>query len=146
MATRDQLFTISDTSPASETTAIGSTIAGLHDYDWFEIDAVITGDAVGTIDVYLQRQVTTNLWVEWAHFTQVSATITKRFSLQPASTNQVYEVGAGTDSTAGTPVLAAGTFIGGHPGAKVRAVYVAGSGTTTGAQQIIYIRAHRANI
>jgi hypothetical protein len=50
-------------------------------------------------------------------------------------------VGTGT-----SPVLAANTFLGGHPGNQVRALYVAGAGTAAGAAQSIEITAWRRQV
>jgi hypothetical protein len=150
MSTR-QLFTISDTSPATASTAIGSYAKGLLAYDWFTIDALLVGATGGTLDVYLQRQVATEaevtgeVWVDWLHFTQLAAgAAAVRYSVQSGSTSTIATVASATLASAGTPVLSAGSFIGGHPGDKVRAVYVAGASTSAGAAVKIYITGWRA--
>jgi hypothetical protein len=141
-----RVFTLTGTSPASASTALGDSVVGLLGYDRFSIEAVIIGGTGGTLDVYLQRQVTDNVWADWLHFPQVAAAATKKYAVQCGRSNDVTirEIATGTDAAHGTPVLAANTFIGGHPGNKIRAVYVAGSGTSVGAAQTIYITAWNA--
>ncbi len=140
------IFTISDTSPASAITVIGDVIAGLLDYDWFTIDGNLTGGTNGTLDVYLQREVDTNLWADWLHFPQLSAgQAATQYSCQSGSTTTIHAVEQGTDASAGTPALAVNTFIGGHPGNKLRAVYVAGASTSAGAAQVIKIIGWKAS-
>ena len=138
-------FTISDTSPASAITATGDVVPGLQDYDWFTIDAALVGATGGTLDVYLQRLVgdpaTSTTWRDWLHFPQLAAGASAVFysaqSGGPGTT--ITSVGNGT-----TPVIAVNTFLGGHPGAKVRALYVAGVSTSAGAAVTIVIGAWRS--
>lgn len=148
-----QLFIIDDTSPSSASqTTIGDYCKGLLAYDWFTIDALLVGATGGTLDVYLQRQVAMDsevsggVWVDWLHFTQLaSGASAVRYSVQSGANNTINTVASATDSSAGTPALSAGSFVGGHPGDKVRAVYVSGSGTSAGAAVKIYITGWRAN-
>lgn len=135
-------FTISDTTPATASTAIGGIARGLDAYDAFLIDADLVGATGGTLDVYLQRKVAPDTWRDWLHFTQLTAgnaAVRHSVSTAPGISNTIVVVGIGTDSTA-TPALAANTFIGGHPGEAVRAVYVAGASTSAGAAVTIRIR------
>lgn len=144
-----QLFTISDTSPAAQSTVVGSAVRGLAEWDSFRIDATLTGATGGVLDVYLQRQLAANVWADWLHFTQVTAaaaaaTVTA-FATGGALAADVVSlvaVGVGNDASPGV-ALAAGKFIGGHPGTAVRAVYVAGASTSAGAAQVIRITAWR---
>lgn len=133
-------FTISETSPASASTVVGQVISGLNRFDSFLVDADLVGATGGTLDVYLQRWVDTNLWHDWLHFPQLASGASAiRYSVFPSLSNTIVVVGTGTDSNA-TPALAANTCVGGHPGSKVRAVYVAGASTSAGAAVSLKIR------
>lgn len=137
-------FTISDTSPASASTVVGDVIAGLNDYDWFTIDASLAGATGGTLDVYLQRLVgdptTSTTWRDWLHFPQLAAgAAAVAYHAQSFSPSPTLTV-VGTNTT---PVIAANTFLGGHPGNQVRALYVAGAGTSAGVAQSIVITCWR---
>ena len=139
---------ITGTSPATPSTAIiGSIVGGLSVYDWFTIDASLVGATGGTLDVYLQRQVALaeevsgGVWVDWLHYAQLadgaSAVV---YSCQTGTDTTIRTVGAfSTDASVGTPVLAANTFAGGHPGHAIRCVGVAGADTTVGAAVTIYL-------
>lgn len=134
-----QTFTVSDTSPASAITAVGDSVGSLDEFDWFTIDADLVGATGGTLDIYLQRQVAEDLWRDWLHFPQLADTAAAvKYTAVTSVTNSVVVVGGGTDATPGV-ALAANTFIGGHPGNKVRAVYVAGAGTSAGAAVTIRV-------
>jgi hypothetical protein len=148
-----QVFRITGTSPATAATAVvGDVVRGLHDYDWFAIDAVIIGGTGGTIDVTLQRKIqalsngtAVDLWVDWLHFPQVAAATTTKFSAQSAASTTITTVGmqaASPGTTAAT--LAANTFVGGHPGAELRMLATGGAGTSVGATQLVYISAWRS--
>lgn len=137
-----QLFTLTGTSPASASTALGGVAPGLDRFDGFNIDADLVGATGGTLDVYLQRQVADNVWRDWLHFPQLTAggaAVRYSVSTAPGVANTIVAVGTGTDSAA-TPVLAANTFVGGHPGTKVRVVLVAGASTSAGAVYTIHIK------
>lgn len=146
MAANKRTFAIADTSPAAASTAAGTIIRGLAQFDWFTIDAALIGATGGALDVYLQRGIGepgSETWVDWLHFTQLTAgaAAVKYFaSAGPgAQVNTMVTVGYGT-----SPVLAAGTFTGGHPGDAVRALYVAGVSTSAGAAAAINITAWRS--
>lgn len=132
--------TITDTSPGSASTAIGDTVKGLADFDWFSVDAQLVGATGGTLDVYLQRKVDSDLWADWLHFPQLTAgAAAVKYSAQSGSDKTIHAVGNGSDASAGTPALAANTLVGGHPGDQLRAVYVAGAGTSAGAAVVIKV-------
>jgi len=132
------------TSPAAaSTTAVVANLSGLEKYSFFQIDAIITGGTGGTVDLYIQRKVDTNTWLDWAHFTQVSAATTKRYTVSTVANGTIVEVGQLNDAAnSGSLVLAANSFVGGHPGDDVRLVAVSGSGTSAGAVQTVYISAY----
>ena len=150
---RRSFFAITGTSPAAASTAIvGSVIPGLSVFDWFTIDAQLIGATGGTLDVYLQRQVALatdvagGVWADWLHFTQLGAgAAAVNYSLQsgPGTTTTIASVASGTDASAGTPSLSAGSFAGGHAGQALRCVCVAGASTSAGAAVKIYVNAFR---
>jgi urocanate hydratase len=153
MAVRTRTELITGTSPSSATSAaIGSVLRGLQDYDWFTIDAVIIGGTGGTIDVTLQRKIgaltdgtAVDLWVDWLHFSQVAAGTTTKFSAMTGASTTIATVGM-VAAAVFTTTLAAGTFVGGHPGQELRAVCTAGAGTSVGATQKIYVTMWNAKV
>lgn len=133
------------TSPASETTEIAADIFDdLLDYDWFSVDADLTGATGGTLDVYIQRWVENDVWRDWIAFPQIAAGVAVAYySAQSGGNTTIQAVGNGTDSAA-TPALAANSFVGGHPGRKARVVLVAGAATSAGASQVIRLTAWKS--
>lgn len=133
-------FTVTATSPATATTGVATITAnGLDRFDWFTVDAVLTGGTGGTLDVYLQRDVA-GTWVDWIHFAQLSAgaaAIRKTVDSKSAAAGPV-TVGSGT-----SPALAAGSCSCCHPGEKVRVLFVAGASTSAGASQTITLTGFR---
>lgn len=123
--------TITDTSPATASTAAGDIISGLQHYHAITIDASLVGATGGTLDVYLQRKVESD-WVDWVHFTQLAAgAAAVRYVMDTENTpdtGAAVTVGANT-----TPLLAAGEMAGSRPGDTIRALYVAGASTSAGA-------------
>ena len=140
------LFTISDTTPATAVTAVGDTVGSLLPFDWFTVDAALVGATGGTLDVYLQRKIDTDLWADWLHFPQLSAgAAAVKYSAMSGSDKTIHVVGNTNDAGTGAPALAVNTFLGGHPGQFVRAVYVAGASTSAGAAVVIRITGWRGN-
>lgn len=139
-------WTIADTSPAAASTVVGSFAGGLDDYDFVRVDAALVGATGGTLDVYLQRLVKPNSWADWVHFTQLaSGAAAVKYSLIGATglSTTITTSNLGTDAAPGVS-LAAGTFVGGHPGSTLRAVYVAGASTSAGASLSIVITGIRS--
>ena len=136
-----KVFPITGTTPSSATTAIvGSNVGGLTAFDWFTIDADLVGATGGTLDVYLQRKVDTNVWADWVHFPQLAAGASAvRYTIPSGADKTIVPVGVGTDALPGTPALATNTFVGGHPGEALRCVAVAGASTSAGAAITIRI-------
>lgn len=131
--------TIAAATPATASTAAATKVAtGLDNFAYLMIDAELTGGTGGTLDVYLQRAVTKNdgtvVWYDWAHFAQVGAGLTATYSLTPTASGGPVTVGKGT-----SPVLAAGACVGGHPGESLRALFVAGAGTSAAGSVVINI-------
>lgn len=138
-----QTFTITDTSPAAASTAVGTVLAGLADYQAFRIDAALVGATGGTLDVYLQRKVKDNVWADWLHYTQLASggaavKWTAVAGVPVLSTTLTSTFGIGNDASPSV-ALAANTFTGGHPGSAIRPVYVAGASTSAGAAVLIYL-------
>jgi hypothetical protein len=143
------LQVITATSPAaasaSPTVDIAATKArGLDRYQRVSIDAVLTEATGGVLDVYLQRLLyrsgATEVWADWCHFAQLAAGTTSYcyHCVGQITAADIVTVGHGTAADA-TPALAADTHIGGHPGAELRLVFVAGASTSAGASQTIYV-------
>jgi len=135
------VFTLTATcSSTASTTEVGATANGLLRFDWFTVDANIQGASGGTLDVYLQRQIEADLWADWLHFPQLTdGQAATQYCAQSGSDKTIHAVEQGTDGSAGTPVLAANTFIGGHPGNAVRLVTKTGAGVGTGTSQTVKI-------
>jgi hypothetical protein len=136
------VLSITETTPAAASTVVGGSLSGLSRYESLRIDAVLVGATGGALDVYLQRKVGPNLWVDWAHFAQLAAgaaAIIESLVCTPQnSTTVATTVTGGTDATPAL-TIAADSFLGGHPGDVIRAVYVAGASTSAGAAITIHV-------
>lgn len=143
-----QLHSIADTSPATAITAVGDTVGGLSKYDAITIIGTLTGATGGALDVYLQTSYDDGtVWYDYIHFAQVAdgaAAATFSVGIPAAGVTALTAVGKGT---VGTPAvaLAANTVVGGVWGDKMRAVYVAGVGTSAGAAQAISIVGYKTD-
>lgn len=129
---------ISETSPAAVGTATGGHVGMLQNYDSLTIRATLTGATGGTLDVYLQTSVDGSEWVDYIHFAQIAAAaaaVTKVVVVSRAG-QQAAITTVGTNTS---PALAANAVVGGDFGNQMRAVFVAGAGTTRGAAQVIRI-------
>lgn len=137
------LLTITGTSPASASTAaIGSPIGGLQIYDSLQIIAIIQGATGGTLDLYLQTSVDGSTWYDYAHFAQLAgaaAQITRTITVARYQ-QQLTATAIGSNLS---PALAAGTFLGGTFGSRIRLIGTAGAGTSAGAVQTINFAATR---
>jgi hypothetical protein len=135
-----ELREITGTSPASASTAaVGDVLSGLQQFDELFIDAALVGATGGTLDVYIQRKLKTDVWADWAHFPQLaSGAAAVKYSVPNGRGTTIVVVGGGTDATP-APALAANTFLGGHPGDILRCVCVAGASTSVGAAVAIRI-------
>ena len=141
-----QVFTFSGTSgaAASTTAAIGAVKNGFLGFNSFWIHANLLGGTGGTLNLRLQRQVTTDIWSDWVSFPQLAAgaaAISYALSV-PDGGSAIAVVGGGSDATP-TVVLAANSFVGGHPGNSLRLVGTTGSGNTVGAAQAVYLTCMR---
>jgi hypothetical protein len=136
-----QVFHVTDTSPAAASTVVGVGLRGLGRFGSLRIDALLVGATGGVLDIYLQRQVTANVWVDWCHFVQIAAGgAAARYSLKCSMTDSttIVAANAGTDTVPAVG-LSAATFLGGHPGEGFRLVYVAGASTSAGAAVELYV-------
>lgn len=111
----------------------------LHRADMLSIDAIVTAGAGGTLDLYLQRRVAPNVWLDWVHFPQVPAGTTRAFTViidgSGNYNNPIVEVGRGTDAAPNVLLAAnsvANTIPSLNPNAntEIRLVHVAGAGTS----------------
>lgn len=142
MKTKELPQTVTVNSPASPSTVVvASLFKGdmLRRAEGLTIDASFIGGTNGTLDVYLQRKLGTNEWVDWIHFPQIAAAAVKKYTTTVIGNGDtLVEVGGGTDATPGV-ALAANTVVNVTPGDDVRIVFVAGAGTSAGASQKITI-------
>lgn len=133
-----QRHQIQDTSPASASTAVGSTVTGLASYQDLLIVGTLQGASGGVLDVYLQVYDGTD-WIDYLHFPQQASGGSQTHYAIPVTRSHQREATTVTVGKNGTPALAADTCVGGEWGDRMRAVYVAGAGTTVGAEQTIAI-------
>lgn len=143
MKTKEVSQTITATSPAAAGTVVHTEVfkgSMLARAEGLVIDAKLTQATGGTLDVYLQRKLTTNEWVDWVHFPQLAAgTAVKRYTCTITGNGaSIVEVGGGSDASPGV-ALAANTAVDVTPGDDVRIVFVAGASTSAGAAQTIKI-------
>jgi len=142
-----KIFTIAETSPAAPGTVASSLLVnGLSGFDLITVDADLVGATGGTLDVYLQRLVgdpaTSTTWNDWVHFPQLAsggAAIKYTLGVGMLTPTAITVVGRNL-----SPALAANNFIQTPPGERVRAVYVAGSGTSAGAALSITLTGWKA--
>ncbi len=138
---KHDLYTMSGSTTTNTTAAhvVGSVVRGLAQYDRVAVSASVAGVPLGTLDVYLQRQVaradqvTGGVWEDWLHLPQLAEGASRvYYASQSEASTSARAVGRGTDASAGTPALAANTAVGGHPGDALRLVAKCGSATLTG--------------
>ena len=151
-----------ETSPASATTVASSQPVsgadpglpggvcgyGLDDFEMVDVFAVLQGGTGGTLDVYLQVSPDAgSTWFDAIHWPQLAAgaaqvmykaTIAARFQ---ATSDAPVVVGSALN-----PALAAGVVVQGMGFDRCRLVFKAGSGTTAGTTQKVWIAAHRMRI
>lgn len=140
-----EIFSLSGTSPAVASTAVLATASGLAKFSAIRVDAVLLGATGGALDVYIQRKVAANVWVDWAHFAQLAAGASATAYSLTVQVGNLGSVVNGTpsgtiaaittrgDDATPSPGLAAGTVDLNHPGDMIRAVCVAGASTSAGA-------------
>lgn len=140
MAVTELAGNLNSTSPASATTAVGATLAGLDAFETLTIFATLTGATGGTLDVYLQMSPDAGTtWVDYIHYAQILAAAgaaSKLITVTRLTNSGTAPIAVGTGTT---PALAANTIVGGNWGDRLRVLYVAGASTTAGAAQVIQI-------
>jgi len=132
---------ITFTSPAAASTVVQTgTWDDLEEYDWFTLIGILTGATGGTLDVYLQSEIKSDVWVDWVHFPQKAAASAETRTAIDCRMSESAMATTGGGSTAAPGVaLAASKVAFSHPGGKVRVVTVAGVGTSAGAAQTLYL-------
>jgi hypothetical protein len=127
------------TSPAAASTAASTAIVeGLGQYDAFVIDADLLGATGGSLDVILQR-FAGGLWRDWYRFPQLlAAAAAIHYTYVPALNDSLNTVGVTL-----TPVITANTAVGGHPGDRLRFLFIAGASTSAGAVQTVTLSCFR---
>lgn len=129
---------ITGTSPATAITAVSTPVA-VGKYDAIRIVAVLQGGTGGTLNPRLQSSWDggTTWWdiVSFPQLADGAAPTTRTITLSRFNANTTpTAVGSGT-----SPALAAGTYLDGDFGDMIRAAYTAGSGTSAGTAQTIWV-------
>lgn len=151
MRTRQSPIKASVASPAAPGTLIVSpSLKGemLYRAETLSIDALVTAGLGGTSDVYLQRRIDVNRWLDWIHFSTVGAGATLAATVIADGSgnynNPIVVVGLSTDAVA-TPALAANGLANTLPTlspsvpSEVRLVLVAGVGTSAAGSVVLTI-------
>ena len=128
------------TANVAGTEVCTTTLVGCSKFDRLMIVADLVCITGGTLDVYLQREIATNVWTDWLHFQQLAAAAAAINYAYAGDATLIVPVATGLGTTAAPGVaLPAGHCVGGHPGDKLRAVFVSGAGASAGAAQSIYV-------
>lgn len=144
MRKKETVLTVTATSPATATSAVGGTFKSgfLQNADFLVIDATLTGATGGTLDVYLQHKVADDVFVDLVHFAQktAGAATTRHVLTIDGKGTSIVAVGSSNAAAPGTGVaLAAGATTNSWPAGDIRIVFVAGASTSAGASQTISI-------
>jgi hypothetical protein len=147
-------FVFTETSPAAPGSAASSgsvqnaasyLVAGvagpLDDLSSLTIVATLQGATGGVLDVYLEFSADGNMWIPVVHFVQLAAAgalSVQTVTLSPYTPSVITTVGSNT-----TPALAAGAVAPGGWGSRMRMLMVAGSGTSAGAVQTVFLMGQR---
>lgn len=134
--------TITADSPDEASTVVHDEVfkgALFSNADLLVIDAALNAGTNGALDVYLQRKLDDNDWVDWVHFPQVAADGAAAYTIVvDGKGGSLDAVGRGTDASPNV-ILAASKVINTLPGGDVRVVFVAGAGTSAGGSNTITI-------
>lgn len=128
---------LAETTPAAAGTVVGASAPGMDRFDAYAVYATIAGATGGTLDVYLQCSFDDGVtWYDFAHFPQITAaaaatTYAFMSGLETPAASGATVVGKGTVSVPNVQ-LSADVYVRGPIGNLVRAVYVAGAGTSAG--------------
>lgn len=137
---RPKIITLTQTSPASASTAASTNFVGdLSYFNALSFIATLQGGTGGTLDVYLQTSFDDGVtWYDYAHYAQLAAGAAQSRILWHV--NRSTSVTAPTTIGTGTsPALAVSTINGGAWGDRLRLLFVAGAGTSAGASQSVSI-------
>lgn len=139
-----ETWILDGTSPSAASTVAGALASGLCKCTELLVEAQLVGATGGTLDVWLQRKVGPNLWVDWVHFAQLAAgasALHYTFVVKNTATAAGALTAVTTTGTDASPAVGAGTGLitNNHPGDAVRVVFVAGASTSAGAAQKISI-------
>ena len=149
-----QTWTFNETTPNAAGTVASSkptggvglpgVAAGLDEFTSLSIEANLIGATGGTLDVFIQYNPSGDRvsWIDYAHFNQLAAGagVLKVVASCATGAQNLTLVTVGTNLS---PLLAAGTVLGGGWGDAFRLVFVAGAGTTAGAAIQVIIAAQR---
>ena len=151
MRTRQVQIVATAASPAAPGTLIVSPTLKhemFYRAETLSIDSIVRAGTGGTLDLYLQRRIDVNMWLDWIHFPQVIAGATSAFTLIVDGSgnynNPIVMVGLSTDATA-SPALAANGLANTLPTlnsnvtSEVRLVMVAGAGTSAAGSVSVYV-------
>lgn len=138
---------IAETSPAAASTvASTATIGGLDGGDIVQVIATLTGATGGTLDVYLVDSFDGGTtWLELCHFPQLAdGGAVRTYTTTQVLDSTITTVGKNTTAATCVGTLAANTVRPGPWGDQVKAVFVAGGGTSVGAAQVVTLIVHNA--
>lgn len=146
--TRESSTTTTIISPAVPGTVISSKLPGSFlTADVVTITALLTGATGGTLDVLLQYQAATNVWVDWVRFPQITAAAAQacyQVSSNGTGTSTILTSSISTDVAVGTGGLAANAMSNIQPNGPVRVVFIAGASTSAGASQSFIVTCFRS--
>ncbi len=155
-----QGFIFQETSPSAPGTAASSKsvqnagnlyaagiAAPLDDGNGIDIVAMLVGATGGTLDVYIQEGLPDGTWYDVVHFPQLAAaaaaiTYKGNISMLPQPTSAAPTV-VGTGLT---PALAVNTIVQGTGFDRLRLLFVAGAGTSAGANVKVYATTQRPRL
>lgn len=132
-------------APSTTTIPVGGAIFALSHYEKLAFIFEIVGPTGGTVDVYLQKRIAANKWVDYCHVPQVAAVTTKRYESSQFDASTITDSGVGDDTPTATPVIAANTIVPGHPGEAVRLVLVTGAGVSVAGSVTLYVQGNTNN-
>lgn len=137
---------IASSGAASQTTIpTGGSVFCLSHYEKVAFIFECVGATGGTLDVYLQRKVGPNKWVDYCHLPQIVAGTTKRYESSQFDAATITDSGVGDDTPTATPAIAVNTIVPGHPGEVVRLVLVTGAGVSVAGSVTLYVQGNSNN-
>ncbi len=129
-------LSLNGTPSANSGTAVLWTQAGLGAYDSMVINAQLTGNTGGSLDIYLQISSNdlSGGWIDYAHFPQLAAGAPQVRYAITVSRNygnpSIVPIGANLN-----PLLAANTLVGGDFASQMLCLAVSNAGTTAAVEQ-----------